>query len=257
MQQPPLQDSNNPSGQLYQPSPYPQPERPSELPQQSAQTPPYYNPAIPGSPWPPQQGYPQQQGYLPQQEYPPQRYPQQQQGYPPQQGYPQQQVYQPAAPSSVQMTAVNVNVNAQQGANGCVRAIYFVFIGWWVGFWCLEIGFLLCMLIVTLPLGLMILNRLPQIMTLKPSTKTVQTNVNVTSAMAVGGVTNAVNVNVSVTGVQQRPLLLRAIYYIFVGWWVGYLWASLAYFFCLTILGLPLGIMMLNQLPVVLTLRKI
>lgn len=245
MQQQPLQDPNNPSGQLYQPSPYPQPEQPSELAQQSAQTPPQYNPVIPDSSWQQQpQGYPTPQGYPPQQ------------GYSPQQGYPQQQMYQQAAPSSVQMMAVNVNVNAQQGANGCVRAIYFVFIGWWVGFWCLEIGFLLCMLILTLPLGLMILNRLPQIMTLKPSTKTVQTNVNMTSAMAAGGVASTVNVNVSVTSVQQRPLLVRAVYYIFVGWWVGYLWASVAYFCCLTILGLPLGIIMLNQLPVVLTLRK-
>lgn len=68
--------------------------------------------------------------------------------------------------------------------------------------------------------------------------------------------TNVVNVNVNVAGIQQRPLLIRAVYYIFVGWWVGYLWASLAYFFCLTILGLPLGIVMLNLLPMVLTLRK-
>jgi uncharacterized membrane protein YccF (DUF307 family) len=154
------------------------------------------------------------------------------------------------------MATVNVNVQAQSGANGCVRALYFVFIGWWLGFFCLELGFILCVFLLTLPLGLMILNRLPQIITLKPPTRTVHTNVNVTSAMGTAGVTNMVNVNVNVAGVAQLPLLVRALYYIFVGWWVGALWAHLAYFLCVTILGLPLGIMMLHLLPAVLTLRK-
>lgn len=276
MQQLPSQDPRDPSGQLNQPSSYAQPEQPSAQPSGSLplqpqgyqqpvgpsayppseqpSTPPYqqqpnYAPATPGTPWQPQ-GYPPQQAYQQQMQMPP--------GYAPAPGGPwaPQQVPQQAVPSAVQMTAVNVNVNARQGANGCVRAIYFVFVGWWLGFWCLEIGFLLCMLIFTLPLGLMILNRLPQIMTLKPSAQTVQTNVNVTSAVGAAGVTNAVNVNVNVTGVQQRSMLIRAIYYIFVGWWVGYIWASLAYFMCLSILGLPLGIVMLNYLPAVLTLRR-
>lgn len=242
-----FENQENPGGLPRQaPPPYAQPERPSEAFQPS--------------------GTPSSQTYPPQPMYqqPPQATPhpamsgnlwQQSQPYPPQpQMYPPQQMYQQAP---AQVAAVNVNINAQQGANGCVRAIYFVFIGWWLGLWCLEIGFLLCALIITLPVGLMILNRLPQIMTLKPTTQTVQTNVNVASVGGPGGSSaNVVNVNVSVTGVQQHPFLLRAVYYIFIGCWVGYIWASLAYFFCLTIFGLPLGIIMLNYLPAVLTLRR-
>jgi uncharacterized membrane protein YccF (DUF307 family) len=102
--------------------------------------------------------------------------------------------------------------------------------------------------IVTLPVGLLILNRLPQIMTLQPPTQRMVTNVSVTGS--------TVNVHMGVVGVQQRPFLVRAIYYIFVGWWVGYLWATIAYCFCLTFLGLPLGVLMINQLPAVLTLRR-
>ena len=260
MQQPPAQGPRDPNSQLWQTSPYGQPEQLSEPspqperqqsqnypPQQMYQPPaPHYNPGLPGTPQQQPQAYPQQQLYQQPASYNP-AIP----GTPWQQpqAYPQQQIYQ----QPVQVTSVNVNVNAQQKNNGCVRALYFVFIGWWLGFWCLEIGFFLCAIIITLPVGLMILNRLPQIMTLKPPTQTVQTNVNVTSLGSAG---NAINVNVNVTGVQQHPMLLRAVYYIFVGCWVGYLWASLAYFFCLTILGLPLGIIMLNQLPAVLTLRK-
>ncbi len=53
---------------------------------------------------------------------------------------PQPQAYQPQA------AAVNINMHAaaKQGPNGCLRVIYFFFIGWWLGLTCLEIGFALC-----------------------------------------------------------------------------------------------------------------
>ena len=201
---------------------------------------------------PPQQ-YPQQQQYqFPLYGQPPQQpiYPAPMYGQPPQPYPPQSYPQMPPQPMNVN-TIVNVNTQ-QQGPGFLVRALYFIFVGWWAGFWCLEIGFFLCALIVTLPIGLALLNRLPQIMTLKQPGQ--QTNINVATTTYAGGVTNMVNVNV--TGTQQHPMILRAIYYIFVGCWVGYFWASLAYGLCLTILGLPLGVMMLNSLPAVLTLRK-
>lgn len=250
MQPPPSQNPNSQSGQGWPQQPNPQS---GQLPQsQPLQPAPNYDPT-PGNPWPPQpQGY--QQGY---QQQPMQPQPAPGPGWPQQQGYaPQQQMYQQPVLAPAQMTSVNVNVNAQQKNNGCVRAIYFVFIGWWLGFWALQLGFALCLFIFTLPLGLIILNRLPQIMTLKTPTQTTQTSVNVTSVASGGNMVNTVNVNVNVSGIKQRPFLLRAVYYIFIGSWVGYIWASLGYFFCLSILGLPLGIIMLNQIPVVLTLRR-
>jgi uncharacterized membrane protein YccF (DUF307 family) len=276
MQQPPSQDPPNSDGQLWQVPSYEQPEQPSGFPsqvlppvqpeglssqqqgypqqQQRYQQPmqqPVYNPAMQSNPYPQQQGYPQQQQMYQQPMQP--VYNPAMQGSP----YPQQQqMYQQPMQQPLQVTSVNVNVDSQQKNSGCVRAIYFVFIGWWLGFWCLQIGFLLCAFILTLPVGLMLLNRLPQIMTLKPPTKTVNTNVNVTSVSGVGGATNVVSVNVNVSGPKQHPMILRILYYFFIGWWAGYLWANLGYFLCLSIIGLPLGIIILNQLPVVLTLRK-
>ncbi len=151
----------------------------------------------------------------------------------------QQNVYmQSAAPNIVQ-----VNINQKQHGF-LTRALYFIFIGWWAGFWWLQIGYLLCLLVVTLPLGLMMLNRLPQVLTLRPNTQ----RVNVTVA---GNVTT-----VNVGGVQQQDFLIRALYYVFIGSWLGYLWASVGYGLCLTVLGIPLGLMMLNRLPLVLTLRR-
>lgn len=219
--QTPNYNTGDPSGQLWQSTPYGQSERPSmPFPQQPMQPQPNYNPAMAGNAWPQQQMY-----------------------------------QQPMQPQPVMQApvAVNINMGAQKQTNGCVRAIYFVFVGWWLSLFCLELGFLLCAFIITLPVGLIILNRIPQIMTLKPPTQKTETSISMTTG--VGGATT-VNVNVSVTGPKQYPFIIRALYYIFIGCWVGYIWATIAYFFCLSILGLPLGILMLNLLPTVLTLRK-
>jgi uncharacterized membrane protein YccF (DUF307 family) len=146
-----------------------------------------------------------------------------------------------------------VNVNVQQKSPSfLIRVLYFMFIGWWAGYIWLNIGFFFCALIITLPLGLVMLNRLPQVMTLRPQSQ--QTNINVATSTTAGGVTNIVNVNMS--GARQNSMLLRIMYFLFIGCWVGYIWANIGYFFCVTVLGLPLGLIMLNRLPAVLTLRN-
>lgn len=168
--------------------------------------------------------------------------------------YPQQQMLmqQPA------QMFTNVNVHVQQKGPGFfMRAIYFLFVGWWAGYIWLSIGFGLCALIITLPLGLMMLNRLPQVMTLKQSGTSTSVNVNTVSVQQAGGPAVMVqNVHVSVGGTQQQNFLIRAIYFLLVGWWAGYIWANLAYACCLTLILLPVGVMMFDRLPLVLTLRR-
>jgi uncharacterized membrane protein YccF (DUF307 family) len=51
------------------------------------------------------------------------------------------------------------------------------------------------------------------------------------------------------------PLLLRIIYFFLFGWWATGVWINVAWFLNATILGLPLGLWMLNRVPKVLTLR--
>lgn len=212
---------------------------------------------------PPMAQYPQQQYAQPSQ-YPQQPYGQQpqQQMYQPQpvnvniqmQPQSQQQMYQPQQQYQQPMMVNNVvQVNVNHGGPGFfVRALYFIFIGWWAGFFWLNLGFALCLFVITLPLGLVMLNRLPQVLTLRPQGKS--TSVQMTTVMTAGGVTNVVNVNVGST--KQLNFFIRALYFVFIGTWVGYLWACIGYGICLTVLGLPLGLMMLNRLPAVLTLRK-
>ncbi len=58
-------------------------------------------------------------------------------------------------------------------------------------------------------------------------------------------------------GVRQRPWLLRVLYLLFVGWWASLIWVNLAWLMCITIFGLPFGILMLDCLPTVATLLRV
>ncbi len=42
-----------------------------------------------------------------------------------------------------------------------VRGVWFVFVGWWASAFVMAIGWLLVVLIITLPLGLLMFNRVP------------------------------------------------------------------------------------------------
>lgn len=141
-----------------------------------------------------------------------------------------------------------VIVLAQQAAGpGClVRALYFCFIGLWLGFFWTGLAWFLLVTIIGLPLGLMMLNRIPQVMTLKP----VRTQTQVTSA---GGV-----ILVSQGQVAQQPFWLRAVYFLLVGWWLSGLWLSAAWGLVgVTFgLGLPLAFWMFDRTPAIVTLGR-
>lgn len=50
--------------------------------------------------------------------------------------------------------------------------------------------------------------------------------------------------------IQQQPTLgmaVRLLWFIFVGFYLGFFWIGTALFFCCTIIGLPIGIWMFNR----------
>ena len=57
-------------------------------------------------------------------------------------------------------------------------------------------------------------------------------------------------------GVSERPLLVRALWFLLVGWWLSLLWANVASFFAVAVVGLPLAVWMLHRLPFVLSLYR-
>jgi len=139
-----------------------------------------------------------------------------------------------------------VVVSGPQRTPGClVQLLWFVFIGWWAGQLWIALAWLLMITIVGIPLGVAMMNKVPQVIALRGQPDSIA----VTTA---GGVTR-------VTGevpVPQHNLLLRALYFVLVGWWLSAIWMELAYAICLTIIGLPLGFWMFDKVPGLVSLRR-
>ena len=55
---------------------------------------------------------------------------------------------------------------------------------------------------------------------------------------------------------EELPIGIRALWFLFVGLWAGQIWLLVAWLLNLTLIGLPAGMWMLNQLPQVMTLRQ-
>jgi len=44
---------------------------------------------------------------------------------------------------------------------------------------------------------------------------------------------------------QETPMVIRLLYFLFIGWWLGLLWVSIAVCLICTIIGAPAGFIML------------
>jgi uncharacterized membrane protein YccF (DUF307 family) len=117
-----------------------------------------------------------------------------------------------------------------------LRAIWFVLVGWWLTGVAIAAAYLLLVTIIGIPVAFWLFDRVPLVLTLKPH-----------SARSAGAVTG---------GHEQASLLARAAYFVLVGWWLGAIWIIAAYAVCVTIIGIPLGVIMFNAVPTVVTLQR-
>lgn len=123
-----------------------------------------------------------------------------------------------------------------------LRVIWFFVLGWELtGAW-IMIAWLLNATIIGLPLGLWMINRVPQVLTLKTRSAEWETD------LATG--------KTRYVSARQLPWLVRAGYFLLIGWWLSLFWAAIAWLLCITIIGLPLGVLMLHGLPAITTLQK-
>ena len=137
------------------------------------------------------------------------------------------------------------HVHEQPGIPFVVRVLWFFLVGWHVTLWWVLIAWFLNVTILGLPLGLWMLDRVPLVLTLR-----LQRSYTVTR-LSDGRIVESWYENV-----PQHPWLVRAIYFVLIGWWFSLIWSLLAWLFCLTIILLPAGVLMLNRLPAVTTLMR-
>jgi len=125
-----------------------------------------------------------------------------------------------------------------------VRALWFLLVGWWLSAIVIILGYLLVLLIITMPFGLHLLNQVPQALTLRQRTVHIRVS-NEGGATVIGYGTET-----------QRPWWQRAIYLLLIGWWFGAIWAVAGWVFSVILLTLPLGVWMLNRLGSAITLHR-
>ncbi len=59
-------------------------------------------------------------------------------------------------------------------------------------------------------------------------------------------INNVIQNNV-VVGRRTLGLIVRALYFCFWGWWFGFAWIGVAVLLCCTIIGIPIGVLMLAK----------
>ena len=139
----------------------------------------------------------------------------------------------------------STSVQVQGGGQGClVTLLWFVFIGWWLSAIWIAVAWFLIALVVTMPIGLMMINALPKIASLREPSREFRTTIQ-------GTITR-----VETSNLQQYPFLLRAVYFVLVGWWLSGIWMSVGWLASVTIVGLPVAIWMFNRVPAITTLRR-
>lgn len=139
------------------------------------------------------------------------------------------------------MTTPTVVARQEDGAPLIIRILWFVLAGWWLSALWAILGWVLCVTVIGLPFGIWMLHRLPQVATLRPRT----------SEIVVGA-----SGQIERRSVVQAPFVLRALYFVLVGWWLSALWIIAAWTLHATIIGMVIGFWMLDQVPGVLTLAR-
>ena len=135
-------------------------------------------------------------------------------------------------------------VTDARGPGLLIRLLWFVVVGWWLGLVVSGLAWLLMVTIIGLPIGLLIINKLPAVMTLKPTSQRVQVT------------QDGDTVVVTQVGEEQLPFVGRAAYFVLVGWWFSAIWMLVAYAFVILLLTIPLAFWMYDRVPAVTTLRR-
>jgi uncharacterized membrane protein YccF (DUF307 family) len=122
--------------------------------------------------------------------------------------------------------------------------IWFLVIGWWASALWIHVAWILNVLILTMPIGLLMLNMVPRVATLREPSREFPV------------ATGRGDSPTRVVPIRQHAFLIRAGYFLVLGWWLSLLWVYGASAFAASIIGLPVAFWMYNRVPAVTTLRR-
>jgi len=129
---------------------------------------------------------------------------------------------------------------------GClIQLLWFLFVGSWLGQLWLLFAWMLNVTIIGLPFGVWMLNRIPQVLLLRPEA-------HLTTVVR----TPDGRIILRESELPQPPWILRAIWFVLIGWWASLIWLELAWLFCATVILLPMGLAMFASTPMVVSLRR-
>ena len=135
-------------------------------------------------------------------------------------------------------------VQTSTGPGCLIQALWFIFIGWWLGALSIAAAWVLNITIIGLPLGLAIMNNIPRVLSLQPPKKEYQ-------LVDANG-----NISISISQLPQRNFLLRILYFLIIGWWWSGIWLVLAYLICITVILIPISLQMFRLTPFMTTLKR-
>jgi len=153
----------------------------------------------------------------------------------------------------IPVPTVHVHVNtpampmilaAPAGPPFLVRALWYLFVGWWLSAVMIVLGYLLMMSVIGIPVAFAVFNRIPQVLTLRARTVQYRADIHDGITYLTAGTE------------RQRPWLLRAVYFLLIGWWFGAAWLVAAWLIGLLLITLPISFLMYNRTSGVMTLQR-
>jgi uncharacterized membrane protein YccF (DUF307 family) len=138
----------------------------------------------------------------------------------------------------------SVVVKDASGPGCLVQALWFLFVGWWLGGLAISLAWFLNVTIIGLPLGMAILNNVPKLLALQNPEKHIRITTDGSTTLY------------ETAEQEQLSFLIRALFFLVVGWWWSGLWLAIAFFLCGTIILMPFGLKMFRMTPMMTTLRR-
>ena len=146
---------------------------------------------------------------------------------------------------TIETQSEQITTIQKSASPGClIQALWFVFVGWWLGALSITAAWFLNITIIGLPLGMAILNNIPRILSLQPPKKEFQ-------VIQTNGTTIIYE-----TKLPQRNFFIRALYFLIIGWWWSAIWLLIAYFLCITVILIPISLEMFRLTPFMTTLKR-